>query len=279
MENQPNLDEATQSTSVDGNSHNPLIKSQQDVTKERKGLIALLLSIPKLADTATVVVSLLAGVGLAIAWLESSVNSRIEKRVMPFESYMQGVSFKVNEDFDTAIPLLEKAYNEIGGTLDYKNTSAEERYPVIEHYLTALANSENPEDHLHRMNTIVQQEATKITLNPYANMHAGWFYIRVGDPAKARDRFKRATTGFDTRRIYKDSAFCYYALMLLDLADGNADGAYVNAQEAANRSRSIYGLPILKSELKAFPKEGWFQKLTIRYPKLQETTVLLEQRL
>ena len=279
MENQPNLGEATKSNSVDGNSHNPLIKSQQDDIKERRGLIAQLLSIPKLADTATVVVSLLAGVGLAIAWLESSVNSRIEKRVLPFESYMQGVSFKVNEDFDKAIPLLEKAYNEIGGTLDYKTTAAEERYPVIEHYLAALANSENPEDHLHRMNTIVQQEATKITLNPYANMHAGWFYIRVGDPAKARDRFKRATTGFDTRRIYKDSAFCYYALMLLDLADGNADGAYVNAQEAANRSRSIYGLPILKSELKAFPKEGWFQKLTIRYPKLQETTVLLEQRL
>ena len=279
MENRPNLDKDAQSTSVDGNSRNPLKKNEQDVAKAIRGLISQLLSIPKLADTATVVVSLLAGVGLAIAWLESSVNLRIEKRVMPFESYMQGVSFKVNEDFDKAIPLLEKAYSEIGGALDYKTTSAEERYPVIEHYLAALANSENPDEHLHRMNAIVQQEATKITLNPYANMHAGWFYIRAGDPAKARDRLIRATIGFDTRRIYKDSAFCYYALMLLDLSGGNVDGAYANAQEAASRSRSMFGLPLIKSELNALPKEGWFQKLTIHYPRLQESTVLLEQRL
>lgn len=279
MENKPNLDEDTQSTSVDGNSHDPLIKKQKGATEERKGLISQLLSIPKLTDTATVVVSFLAGVGLATAWLESSVNSRIERRVMPLESYMQGVSFKANEDFDRAIPLLEKAYNEIEGALGYKTFSAEERYPVIEHYLAALANSDNPEDHLHRMSAIVQQEATKITLNAYANMHAGWFYLRAGDPDKARERLNRATIGFDTRRIYKDSAFCYYALMLLDLADGNADAAFANAQEAASRSGSMFGLPAIKSELKAFPKEGWFQKLTIYYPKLQETSVLLEQRL
>lgn len=279
MENQPNLDEATQSTSVDGNSHNPLIKSQQDVTKERKGLIAQLLSIPKLADTATVVVSLLAGVGLAIAWLESSVNSRIEKRVMPFESYMQGVSFNVNEDFDRAIPLLEKAYNEIGGSFDYKTTSAEERYPVIEHYLTALANSENPEDHLHRMNTIVQQERTKITLNHYANKHAGWYYLRIGDPLKARERFRRAIIGFEARKQYMDSAFCYNGLMLLELADGNIDAAFVNAREAANRNEGRFGLPIMKSNIKALPKEGWFQKLAIYYPRLLENLKLLDKRL
>jgi tetratricopeptide (TPR) repeat protein len=207
------------------------------------------------------------------------VNTRIEKRVVPFESYMQGVSFKVNEDYDKAIPLLEKAYNEIGGTLDYKTTSTEERYPVIEHYLAALTNSENPEDHLHRMNAIVQQEATKTTLNPYSNMHAGLFYMRAGEPAKARERLRRATIGFDLRRIYTDSAFCYYALMLLDLADGNANAASLNAQEAANRNSSRFGLPIIKADLKAFPKEGWYQKLTILYPRLQEAMNSLEQRL
>jgi tetratricopeptide (TPR) repeat protein len=192
---------------------------------------------------------------------------------------MQGVSFKANEDFDRAIPFLEKAYNEIGGALSYKTLSTEERYPVIEHYLAALANSENPEDHLHRMSAIVQQESTKITLNAYTNMHVGWFYLRAGDPEKARERLNKAAIGFDIRRIYKDSAFCYYALMLLDLAGGNADAAFANAQEAASRSGSMFGLPAIKSELKAFPKEGWFQKLAIYYPKLQETTVLLEQRL
>ena len=198
---------------------------------------------------------------------------------MPFESYMQGVSFVVNEDFDRAIPLLEKAYSEIGGTLDYKTTLAEERYPVIEHYLTAIANSENPEDHLHRMNAITQQETTKITLNPWANMHAGWFYMRVGEPVKARERLQAATIGFNIRKVYMESAFCYHALMLLDLADGNVESAYVNAQEASNRSRSRFGLPIIKSDLQAFPKEGWFQKLAIRYPRLQEATVSLGQRL
>jgi tetratricopeptide (TPR) repeat protein len=279
MEKQPVINQAAQTTSVDGIPGNRKAEAKQDISQERKSLITRLLSVPMLADITTVVVSVLAGVGIAVTWLESSVNTRIEKRVVPFESYMQGVSFVVNEDFDRAVPLLEKAYNEIGGTLDYKTTSAEERYPVIEHYLAALANSENPEDYLHRMNAIVQQEATKITLSPWANMHAGWFYIRVGDPLKARERLIRATTEFDVKKVYMDSAFCYYALMLLDLADGNADAAYLNAQEAANRNRSKYGLLIIKSDLKAFPNEGWFQKLAIRYPRLQETMVLLGQRL
>lgn len=272
-------EEPPQSTSVEGNSESPLIKRQQDISKEIKGLAAQLSSIPKLAETLKNVISFLAGVGITTAWLESSLNSRIEKRVAPFESYMQGVSFNVNQDYDRAIPLLEKAYNEIGGTFDYKVGSTEERYPVIEHYLEALANSENPEDHLHRMNTIVQREATKITLNHYANNLAGWYYMRIGEPVKARERFRRATIGFETRKQYKDSAFCYNGLMLLELADGNIDAASVNAREAANRNEGSFGLPIIKSNIKALPKEGWFQKLAIHYPRLQENLVLLEERL
>lgn len=153
------------------------------------------------------------------------------------------------------------------------------RYPVIEHYLGALANSENPDEHLHRMNNIVQQEETRITLNPYSNMHAGWFYLRAGEPAKARERLRKAAIGFDVRRIYTDSAFCYYALMLLDLAEGDPNAAYLNAQEAASRNSSRFGLPSLKSQLKAFTEEGWYQKLTILYPELQEAINSLEPRL
>lgn len=274
-----NLEAAPQSTSAEGNPEAPLMNRQKDISNEIKGLISQLSSIPKLADTLKNVISFLAGVGIAIAWLQSSVNSRIEKRVAPFESYMQGVSFNVNQDYDRAIPLLEKAYNEIGGTFDYKGGSSEERYPVIEHYLDALANSENPEDHLHRMNTIVQQEATKITLNHYANNHAGWYYLRIGDPLKARERFRRAIIGFESRKQYMDSAFCYYGLMLLELAGGNIDAAFVNAREAANRNEGRFGLPIMNSSIKALPKEGWFQKLAIHYPMLPENLKLLEQRL
>lgn len=279
MDKQPCLEQEAQATSVDGNPDNCHPMNQQVNSKERKSLVARLISIPMLADITTVVVSVLAGVGLAIAWLESSVNTRIEKRVMPFESYMQGVSFVVNEDFDRAIPLLEKAYSEIGGTLDYKTTLAEERYPIIEHYLTAIANSENPEDHLHRMNEITQQETTKVTLNPWANMHAGWFYLRVGEPAKARQRLQKSIIGFNMKKVYMESAFCYYGLMLLDLADGNVESAYANAQKASSRSSRKFGLSIMKSDLQAFPNEGWFQKLAIRYPRLQEATVSLGQRL
>lgn len=279
MENQPSNEQVAQPPSVDGNPDSCHPKNEQGNPKERKSLIARFLSFPILADITTVVVSVLAGVGLAIAWLESSVNARIEKRVMPFESYMQGVSFVVNQDFDRAIPHLEKAYSEIGRTLDYKATSAEDRYPVIENYLVAIASSENPEDHLHRMNAITQQETTRVTLNSWANMHAGWFFMRVGEPAKARERLKKATTGFDLRRVYMESAFCYHALMLLDLADGNVESAYSNAKEASSRNSSRFGLPIIKSDLQAFSKEGWFIKLAIRYPKLQEATVALGQLL
>lgn len=272
-------EEASKNTSVESNSASPISKRQQEISNEIKGISAQLSSIPKLADTLKNVISFLAGVGITTAWLESSLNSRIEKRVAPFESYMQGVSFNVNQDYDRAIPLLEKAYNEIGGTFDYKAGSTEERYPVIEHYLDALSNSENPEEHLHRMNSIVQKEATKVTLNHYANAHLGWYYLRVGEPAKARERFKKATIGFEARKQYMDSAFCYYGLMLLGLADGYVDAAIANAREAANRNEGRFGLPIMRSYIKGLPKEGWFQKLIIYYPRLQGHLALLEQRL
>lgn len=108
MEKQQNLDYTDKRRSVSSNSQSPQHEDEKSISKDGKSLIARILTTPTLADATTVVGFFLGGVGLAVAYLDSSVNTRIEKRVVPFESYMQGVSFKVNEPFAGLFPFLKK---------------------------------------------------------------------------------------------------------------------------------------------------------------------------
>jgi tetratricopeptide (TPR) repeat protein len=236
--------------------------------------------VPYLANIVTIMVPLFAGFLAAWLWFESTLSERVEQRIAPYEYFLNGSALVQDGEYDRAIPELERAFTLLGRSFDQRSSSGENWYPVVDNYLQAITNSEDPSDHTHRFNRLMRLVTDdKISLTAWQRHLIGWYYLRTGDVQKARESLSKALESYRVEQKYNTSSDTYWTLALTDLAEGNVESAINNITEAGRRNNRLYDLETVISDVKSMREESWSQRLIRLYPKFDSSLPAFLQQL
>src|SRR2546423_6691424 len=78
-----------------------------------------------------------------LAWLNSRIDNSVTERIEPYEHFLLGLGAVHDEEYDRAIPDLDKAFD----ALEKRGGAKEQLVPLIDFYLYAIVNSEHPAKH------------------------------------------------------------------------------------------------------------------------------------
>jgi tetratricopeptide (TPR) repeat protein len=249
------------STTSDIKSENGPQGPKPEPQRSFKIVLQRIRDVPYLANFITVAGALLAGFLAAWLWFDSTLNARVERRIAPYENYLNGAALVTDGEYDRAVPELEKAFNMLGKRFDERDSSGENWYPIVDNYLMAIVNSEDPSDHSHRFNKLIRLTDDKFSLNAWQRNQIGWYFLRTGELTKAREHFSKATDMYRVENRYNTASYSYWALALVDLAEGNIESAVGNVQEASKRNSQVFSLEIVITDVKSMREEVWYQRL------------------
>lgn len=198
-------------------------------------------------------------------WLGARIDSTVKTRIEPYEHFLLGLGAVHDEEYDRAVPELDKAFD----ALQERGDAKEQLVPLIDYYLYAVVNSKHPADYSSRFNKVKKViDEHAISPDAFCFHQLGWYYLRTGELEQARPQFLRAKDKYAEEDRPRAAADTYWALALIELADGKTEAAVENAREASRKNPVKYDLKQLVQDQGAMREDNWYQVLMRLYPKI-----------
>lgn len=223
---------------------------------------------PKRLGLLMQILGLAGAVITAFLWLGARVDKTVTARIEPYEHFLLGLGAEHDEEYDRAVPEFDKAFD----ALSKRGDSQEQLVPIIDYYLYAIVNSRHPADYSSRFNKVKKViDDHAISPDAFCFHQLGWYYLRTGELESARPLFARAKDKYAEEQRERASADTYWALALIDLADGKVDDAVGKAREAALKNPVKYDLRQMARDQGAMKLDPWYQVLMRLYPRIGES--------
>ncbi|WP_210444885.1 tetratricopeptide repeat protein, partial [Vibrio crassostreae] len=198
-----------------------------------------------------------AGYNIVDNWVENKINNRIA----PYEQLISGIALVQDAEYDDAVEVLEKA---ISG-LTAQKMDEQRRKAVIDHYLTAIVNSEDITQHSPDFNKLEEQ----LKLVPQYGWHLhnlGWYHLRTNDVDKAEDYFDHALDKYREDQEYREMADSYWALSIVALINQDMKKSIEYTLKAEEANPLGYSLEDWLKDKDAMKLDPWFSRLMRIYP-------------
>jgi tetratricopeptide (TPR) repeat protein len=214
------------------------------------------------------ILGLAGAVVTAYFWLGARVDKAVTARIEPYEHLLLGMGAEHDEEYDRAVQEFEKAFD----ALSKRGDSQEQLVPVIDYYLYAIVNSRHPADYSNKFNKVKRLiDEHAVSPDAFCFHQLGWYYLRTGELENARPLFARAKDKYAEEQRQRASADTYWALALIDLADGKVDEAVGKAREAALKNPVKYDLKQMARDQGAMKIDPWYQVLMRLYPEIDKS--------
>jgi tetratricopeptide (TPR) repeat protein len=223
----------------------------------------------------TIIVNFLAIAGALLAfylWFDGQINKVIEQRVEPYENFLVGLAFVEDEEYEKAIPELDKAFDQLKMRFSTSSTSSEKILPVFDYYLYAIANSEDPSDYSNKYNKIINliQDGT-LSPNAYHYYQIGIYYFRTGNIEEAKTNLNRSAAGYNIADQFYSASHVYWAMAIVALSEGDLDGAIMQLAEASRRNPGDYDPRAIALNTEVMTKDAWYRRVVSLYPEYSQT--------
>ena len=169
-------------------------------------------------------------------WFNHHIEAVVERRIAPYEHVLTAKGLMEDKNYDDAIEELEEAFNGI----DPKDISENVLSAILEPYLFAISNSDNPSEHSPDFQKIYPYLRTGIPLFGRHHEQIGWYFLRTMELEKAGEHFEKAS-GKYSENAYDESANAYWGIAMVHLAEGDVRKALEAAEKAAIRNPDLYG--------------------------------------
>lgn len=203
---------------------------------------------------------------LATGYVDRKIDQQFSQKIGPYEDVLQGMTLVNASEYDSAIPELESAFQAfINTTEKTPQTSSYDVAALVTIYLEALANATSPEDHTTKFERILEiEEENKIAFKPWNYHEIGWVYLRTGNLEEAQQAFRSAVQGYSIKEYFPQAAGSYWALTLVELCQGDVEGAMSNYEEARMRDFS-YSLESTLNIIETMEEDSWYRRLITSY--------------
>lgn len=185
-------------------------------------------------------ISIIAGIIGGYFWLESRINLAVAKRTEPYEDFLKGMILVNDQEYDKSIPYLRKSFQTLGERFSredpYTNSNI---YPVVDFYLEAIVNTENPYEYdgdFKKISKILEEDLSQ---NAWQHQQIAWYHFRTNELDQAEKDFLTSSDKYAADDVFYAAGNSYWALSLISLAKDEIDEAINFYAEAANRD---YGL-------------------------------------
>ncbi len=179
-------------------------------------------------------------VAMIKGWLGTKVDHYIDSKIEPYDRLVYGTTFVRDGKFEAAIDELEPIIGKMVGKADSPTERARVGW-LVEVYLQALQAVDEPEKYSVQFNQVLELvQKNKVVADDAHNNYIGWYYFRSGDLPNARVHFCKSLATSSGRQLFYGVANNHYALSLVDMAEGKADEAFEEMQEAFKSDSMIY---------------------------------------
>lgn len=201
---------------------------------------------------------------MLIGWWNQKVDQFVEARMDPYDRLVYGTTFVRDGKFDDAIQELEPVFDRMSKKMSDPKVSRRMNW-FLDNYLNAIAQSENPDKYLpqfNKVNDFLKNNA--ITPEPNHFHWMGMYYFRTGDPAGARTYFNKSLALSNARQNSYYASDTRFALALVNMAEGNFQGACDEIQQAGRLNSGIY------YRLNINLNDAWYARIrSIYQPKFE----------
>jgi tetratricopeptide (TPR) repeat protein len=166
--------------------------------------------------------AILAGIIGGYFWFESRISLAVEKRVEPYEDFLKGMILVHDQEYDRSVPHFRKSLQTLGARFaqedPYNNSNV---YPIVDYYLEAIVNSENPHEYEGDFDKIKKLFEENFSRTAWQHQQMGWYHFRTNNLEEAEANFKLAIEKYAADDVYYASGNSYWALSLIYLANEN----------------------------------------------------------
>jgi tetratricopeptide (TPR) repeat protein len=186
---------------------------------------------------ATGLISIIAASYLFYLWVAGIISHVVTERLAPYQGIIMALSLNNNDDHDKSIDVLYPI-------LRYRDKNPIDPVmmsPLVDAYLEALANSEEPLDHTHDYEILKEALRKDVSSHPWRKYTIGMYLLRSGDVRGARTNFRSAVGDRRTDGLPGLHADAHWGISLSFLAEGNVDDALVHLDRAGEIMPGVYG--------------------------------------
>jgi tetratricopeptide (TPR) repeat protein len=191
------------------------------------------------------------GVGVWL-FLTSRLDAAFDKRLAPYDLLAQAQNLERRQQWDEAAA----AYRDVRARVDSTRATRALMYLVYDGLLHSIVNTDMPERYSQELTAIEARTGSQIPRTGYRLHELGFYFLHVGDTAKARQYL---TESWHLRRKNSeraDGAFNQYNLGILAVAQGNLSAALEYLRGAVTDNPKEFRLPDLAADFEAESKWG-----------------------
>lgn len=217
------------------------------------------------AAVALPIIATIIGLGL---WFDAQIKTVVAMRIEPYEHLLNGITLNQNEDYYLAVPEFSNALDGLAA----QGASEERLVAVVNHYMDAISNSDDPEDHEPDFNRLIDNYlGKKAPKTAWLHERIGWYHFQTNRLDQAIKRFEDAKAKYRATEQYRAAAWVNWAHALAMLAKGDATAAVTHTNTAATADPRNFSLQILVKDWPAVKNEKWFNRLKRLYPEFEES--------